>query len=127
MYFVEQAADKFTRWSGDGDSTSANPDMMLDNAWNLAFASFRGSLPDHESPTFPKMGDMIVSELCSWDFDKTIERLELERSVDRQYAIVCVRQTLEQDLGWISLSAIGNARDKTSLFVVSGRDRRSAS
>ena len=54
------------RRSGDSDSTWANLDMMLDDAGNLVFARFRGSPPDLAGPTFPRTGDLIVAELCSW-------------------------------------------------------------
>ena len=119
MYFVEQVADKFMRWRGEGDSISANPGMLLDDTGNWAFASFRGSPTDLEAATFARMGDLIDSEMCSWNCDKAIEWLELERSMDKQYAIARMCQTLEGDLGRISLRAMCSARDRTSLFVVS--------
>ena len=118
MYFMEQVADEVMRRSGKGDSTWSSLDMMLDDAGNLAFASFRGSPPDLAGPTFPRTGDLIVAELCSWGCDKAMEALEHERLMDEQNAIVSMRQTLEQDLGRIILRAVGNAKDKTARFVV---------
>ena len=117
MYLMEQMADELTRRNGDGDLTWANLDMMIDDDGNLDFASFRGSPPDLEVPTFPRMGDKIVAELCSWGCDKAMEVLECERLKDHQDSIVSMRHTLEQDLGRIILEAIGNARDKTARFV----------
>ena len=104
----------------DGDSTWANLDMMLDDAGNLVFASFRGSPPDLVGPTFPRTGDLIVAELCSWRCDQAIEVLEGERLMDQQHAIVSMRHTLEQDMGRILLKAVRDARDGTAQFVVPG-------
>ena len=118
MYFMEQVADELVRRSGGGDSTWANLDMMLDDDGNLIFASFRSSPPDLASPTFPRMGDLIVAELCSWDCDKAMEVLERERIMDEWNVIVSMRQSLEQDLGSILLRAIGDARDGAARFVV---------
>ena len=118
MYFMEQVADELMRRNGDGDSTWANLDMMLDDAGDLVFASFRGSPPDLVGPTFPRTGDLVVAELCSWGCDKAMEVLEHERLMDEQDAIVSMRQTLEQDLGRILLGAIRDAKDGTARFVV---------
>ena len=118
MNFMEQVADELMHRSGDGDSTWANLDMMLDDAGTLVFASFRGSPPDLASPTFPRTGDLIVAELCSWGCDKAMEVLEHERLMDEQNAIVSMRQTLEQDLGRILLGAIRDAKDGTARIVV---------
>ena len=118
MHFMEQVADELMRRSGDGDSMWADLDMMLDDDGNLVFASFRGSPPDLAGPTFPRTGDLIVAELCSWDCDKSMEMLGRERLMDQQNAIVSMRETLEQDLGRILLGAIRAANDGTSRFVV---------
>ena len=118
MYFMEQVADELMRRNGDGDSTWANLDMMLDDAGELAFASFRSSPPDLAGPTFPRTGDLIIAELCSWGCDKAMEVLEHERLMDEQHAIVSMRQALEQDLGRILLGAIRDAKDGTARFVV---------
>ena len=88
MYFMDQVADEFMRRSGDGDSMWADLDMMLDDDGNLVFASFHGSPPDLAGPTFPRTGDLIVAELCSWGCDKAMEVLDLERRTDHQSAIV---------------------------------------
>ncbi len=118
MYFMEQVADELMRRNDEGDSTWANLDMMLDDDGNLAFASFRGSPPDLAGPTFPRTGDLIVAELCSWGCDKAMEVLGSEQLMDQQNAILSIRETLEQDLGRILLGAIRGANDGTSRFVV---------
>ena len=99
MYFMEQVADELMRRNGDGDSTWANLDMMLDDDGKLVFASFRGSPPDLAGPTFPRTGDLIVADLCSWGCDKAMDVLGRERLMDQQNAIVSMRESLEQDLG----------------------------
>ncbi|MCY4623622.1 MAG: hypothetical protein OXC99_01230 [Chloroflexi bacterium] len=118
MYFMEQVADELMRRNGDGDSTWANLDMMLDDDGKLVFASFRGSPPDLAGATFPRTGDLIVAELCSWGCDNAMEVLQRERHMDQQSAMVSLRETLEQDLGRILLGAIRGAKDGTSRFVV---------
>ena len=118
MYFMEQVADELMRRNGDGDSTWANLDMMLDDDGKLVFASFRSSPPDLAGPTFPRTGDLIVAELCSWDCDKAMEVLRREQLMDQQNAMVSMRETLEQDLGRILLGAIRGARDGAGRFVV---------
>ncbi len=118
MYFMEQVADELMRRNGDGDSTWANLDMMLDDDGKLVFASFRGSPPDLAGPTFPRTGDLIVADLCSWGCDKAMDVLGRERLMDQQNAIVSMRESLEQDLGRILLGAIRGAKDGTSRFVV---------
>ena len=91
---------------------------MADDAGNLAYASFRASPPDLSEPTFPRTGDLIVADHCSWSCDKAMAVLEHERAMDEREAMVSMRQTLEQDLGRIILRAVGNAKDKTARFVV---------
>ncbi len=118
MYFMEQVADELMRRSGDGDQTWADLDMMLDDDGNLVFASFRSSPPDLAGPTFPRAGDLIVAELCSWGCDKAMEIIERERIMDQQNAVVSIRQTLEQDLGRILLRAVRSAKDETGRFIV---------
>ena len=118
MYFMEQVADELMRRNGDGDSTWANLDMMLDDDGKLVFASFRGSPPDLAAPTFPRAGDLIVAELCSWGCDKAMDVLGRERHMDQQKAILSMRETLGHDLGRILLGAIRSAKDETSRFVV---------
>ena len=118
MYFMEQVANELMRRNGDGDSTWANLDMMLDDDGKLVFASFRGSPPDLAGPTFPRAGDLIVAELCSWDCDKAMDVLEREQLMDQQDAMVSARERLEQDLGGILLRAIRGAKDGRGRFVV---------
>ena len=118
MYFMEQVADELMRRNGDGDSTWANLDMMLDDDGKLVFASFRGSPPDLAGPTFPRAGDLIVAELCSWDCDKSMEVLGREQLMDQQNAMISMRESLEQDLGRILLRAVRGAKDGKGRFVV---------
>ena len=92
--------------------------MMLDDDGNLGFASFRSSPPDLAGTTFPRTGDLIVAELCSWDCDKAMEMLEYERLMYQQSATISMPETLEQDLGRVLLSAIRGAKDGTARFVV---------
>lgn len=87
MYFMEQVADKLKRRSGDGDSTWADLDMMPDDDGKLGFASFRGSPPDLAGPTFPRTGDLIVAELCSWDCDKAMVVVRCEQLMNQQNTI----------------------------------------
>ena len=118
MYFMEKVADELMRRSGEHDSTWSSLDMMMGDDGNLAFASFRGSPPDLAGLTFPRAGDLIVAELCSWGCEEAMEVLEHERLMDEQNAMVSMRQTLEQDLGRILLRAIRGAKDGKARFVV---------
>ena len=118
MYFMERVADELMRRNGDGDSSWASLDMMVDDAGNLGYASFRASPPELSESTFPRAGDLIVADHCSWSCDKAMEVLEREGAMDEREAMISMRQTLEQDLGRIILRAVGNAKDKTTRFVV---------
>lgn len=118
MFFMEKVADEIGRRSSEGDSTWSSLDMVQDDDGNLTFASFRGSPPDLAGPAFPRTGDLIVAELCSWSCDKAMEVLEHERLLDHQNAILSMRQTLEQDLGRILLRTVGAAKDEPRRFVV---------
>ena len=118
MYFMEQVADELMRRNGEGDSTWANLDMVMDESGNLGYASFRGSPPDLSGPAFPRTGDLIVAELCSWECEEAMEVLKRERLMDEQDAMASMRQTLEQDLGRIILGAIQGAKDQPARFVV---------
>ena len=118
MYFMEQVADELMRRSGEHDATWSSLDMLLDDDGTMAFASFRSSPPDLAGPTFPRTGDLIIAELCSWRCDKAMEVLERERLMDQQAAIVSMRHTLEQDLGRILLNSVRGAKHGTARFVV---------
>ena len=118
MYFMEQVADELMRRNGEGDSTWANLDMVMDESGNLGYASFRGSPPDLSGPAFPRTGDLIVAELCSWECEEAMEVLKRERLMAEQNAMASMRQTLEQDLGRIILGAIQGAKDQAARFVV---------
>ena len=54
MYFMEKVANELMRRDGEGDSSWASLDMMVDDAGNLGYASFRASPPDLSGPTFPR-------------------------------------------------------------------------
>ena len=118
MYFMEQVADELMRRNGEDDSTWANLDMVMDESGNLGYASFRGSPPDLSGPAFPRTGDLIVAELCSWECEEAMEVLKQERFMDEQNAMASMRQTLEQDLGRIILGAIQGAKDRAARFAV---------
>ena len=116
MYLMGEVADELMRRNRSGDSTWAEMDIMEDG--NLGFATFRASPPDLSAPTFPRTGDLIVVELCSWDCDKAMEMLRHEQALDEQAAVISMGQTLEQDLGRIMLRAIRGAQDGTVRLVV---------
>ena len=118
MYFMEQVADELMRRNAEGDSTWANLDMVMDENGNLGYASFRGSPPDLSGPAFPRTGDLIVAELCSWECAAAMEVLERGRVMDEQNAMASMSETLEKDLGRIVLRAIEGARDQATKFVV---------
>lgn len=92
--------------------------MMVDEEGRLGYARLRGSLPDLSGPTFPRTGDLIVAELCSWDCDTAMERLMHERALDEQAAALSIRPALEQDLGRTLLRAVRRAGEKPAKFVV---------
>ena len=119
MYFMEKVKDEMMRRADSGDSTWAEFDMVVGDDGDLEFASFRGSPPDLSSPAFPRTGDLIVAEYCSWDCDKAMEMQRRDWKLDAQAAEISMRETLESDLGRILLKAIGNAGDEASRFVVS--------
>ena len=118
MSFMEQVADELMQRHRDGDSTWSELDMMVDEEGRLGYARLRGSPPDLSGPTFPRTGDLIVAELCSWDCDKAMQMLMHERSLDEQAAALTIRQTLEQDLGRTLLRAVRSAVGKPAKFVV---------
>lgn len=118
MYFMEQVADELMRRNGEGDSTWASLDMVMDESGNLGYSSFRGSPPELSGPAFPRTGDLIVAELCSWECEEAMENLKRERVMDEQDAMASMRQALEQDLGRIILRAIRGAKEQAARFVV---------
>ena len=75
-------------------------------------------LPTLSGPKFPRAGDLIVAELCSWECGEAMEVMARERVMEEQNAMVSMRQTLEQDLGRIILRAIQGAKDKAARFMV---------
>ena len=118
MYFMEKVADELMRRQSNGDSTWSEMDLMVDEDGNLQFASLRSSPPDLSGPTFPRAGDLIVAELCSWDCAKAMEISKREHEIDEQHAQVAVRQQLEQDLGRIILGAVRGSKHEAASFIV---------
>ena len=118
MYFMEKVADELMRRQSNGDSTWSELDLMVDEEGNLEFANLRSSPPDLCGPTFPRVGDLIVAELCSWDCAEAMEVQKREREIDEQHTLVSVRQQLEQNLGRIILGAIHGSKHKAASFVV---------
>ena len=70
--------------------------------------NFPGSSPNLSGPTFPRTGNRIVAERCTWTCDKATEVLERERLVDEQNAITSTRETLERDMRRTILRAVRN-------------------
>ena len=118
MHFMEKVGDELMRRNNNGDSTWSELDMAVDEDGNLEFASLRGSPPNLTGPTFPRAGDLIVAELCSWDCDKAMEMQRRQWKMDAEEAAIYTKGTLERDLGQILLGALSNATDKTARIVV---------
>ena len=118
MYFMEQVADELMQRHRAGDSTWSELDMMVDDDGRLQYARLRGSPPDLSAPTFPRTGDLVVAELCSWNCDKAMEVLRHEQRLDEQAATISIRQTLEQDVGRAILRAIALVGEGPAKFVV---------
>lgn len=118
MSFMEQVADELMRRHHHGDSTWSELDMRVDENGQLAYSRLRGSPPDLSSPTFPRTGDLIVAELCSWDCDTAMEVLVHERALDEEAAALSMHQTLERDLGRTLLRAVREAAEQPAKFVV---------
>ena len=118
MSFMEQVADELMQRHRDGDSTWSELDMIVGEEGRLGYARLRGSPPDLSGPRFPRTGDLVVAELCSWDCDTAMERLMNERALDEQAAALSIRPALEQDLGRTLLKAVRGAGEKPAKFVV---------
>ena len=118
MRFMRQVADEMMRRDGSGDSTWAELDLVFDGGGGLQFGSCRGSPPDLSSPMFPRNGDMIVAEICSWDCEISMEVTRREWELDRQAAEIMTRRELEERLGHIVLKAIRNASNGVGRLVV---------
>ena len=118
MSFMEKVADELMRRQSNGDSTWSELDLMVDGEGNLEFASLRSSPPDLCGPTFPRAGDLIVAELCSWACAEAMEVQRREREIDERHTLVSVRQQLEQNLGSILLGAIRGSNYEAASFVV---------
>ena len=118
MYFMEEVADELMRRQSNGDSTWSELDLMVDEDGKLDFANLRSSPPNLSGPTFPRAGDLIVAELCSWGCDRAMEIQRQEREIDERHTLVSVRQQLEQDLGRIVLRAIHGSKHNAASFVV---------
>ena len=76
---------------------------------------------------FPRTGDLIVAELCSWDCNKANGGAWARAANGPTERHLSMRETLEQDLGRILLRAIRGAKDETSRFVALLDQRRSTS
>lgn len=118
MRLMEKVADEVTRRHCGGDSTWANLDMVIDDEGKLQFSSFRNSPSDLSGPTFPRAGDLIPAELCSWGCDTTVEVQAKQRKQNEQNANIATRLSLEQNLARIILDAIGGAGQNVGRFVV---------
>ena len=118
MRFMEQAAEEVMRRHQAGDSTWSELDMTVDDDGRLVFASFRGSEPDLAGPSFPRTGNLIVAEVCSWDCDTAMRAQQRDWQMDQLSAQAAMERQLAQNLGRILLDAIRGATDKTARFVV---------
>ena len=118
MYFMEQVADELMQRHRAGDSTWSELDMMVDDDGKLQYARLRGSPPNLSGATFPRTGDLVVAELCSWNCDKAMEMLRHEQRLDEQAATISIRQTLEQDVGRTILRAMALVGEGPAKFVV---------
>ena len=118
MRFMEQVADELMRRSESGDSTWSNLDVMKDRDGNIQFASFRGSPPNLSEPTFPRTGNMIVAEQCSWTCEESMEVSKRHNVMDMQDAEVALNLELQRKLGRIVLGAMSAAENEPAQFVV---------
>ncbi len=118
MRFMEQVADELMRRNDRGDSTWSQLDVMRDQDGNIQFASFRGSPPDLSEPTFPRTGNMIVAEQCSWTCEESMEISERHNLMDMQDADAAFNLELQRKLGRIVLRAMSAAENEPAQFVV---------
>ena len=118
MRFMEQVADELMRRSESGDSTWSKLDVMKDRNGNIQFASFRGSPPNLSEPTFPRTGNMIVAEQCSWTCEESMEVSKRHHVMDMQDAEVALNLELQRKLGRIVLGAMSAAENEPAQFVV---------
>ena len=79
---------------------------MKDQDGNIQFASFRGSPPNLSEPTFPRTGNMIVAEQCSWTCEESMEVSKRHNLMDMQDAEVAMNLELQRKLGRIVLGAM---------------------
>ena len=118
MRFMEQVADELMRRNDSGDSTWSQLDVMKDQDGNIQFASFRGSPPNLSEPTFPRTGNMIVAEQCSWTCEESMEVSKHHNLMDMQDADVAMNLELQRKLGSIVLGAMSAAENEPAQFVV---------
>ena len=118
MHFMEQVGDELMRRNRSGDHTWAELDMMIDEDGTLGFASFRGSPPELSEPTFPRTGDLIVAEVCSWGCEEAMEVQTREWDLKHRTAGILTEQAYPERLGQIILEAIRNAKDGVGRLVV---------
>ena len=115
---MEQAAEDVMRRHQSGDSTWSELNMTLDDDGRLSFASFRSSPPDLSELSFPRAGELIVEEVCSWGCEQAMRVQDRDWVRDQLSGHTTMERQLEQDLGRIVLDAIEGATDRTARFVV---------
>ena len=118
MRFMEQVSDELMRRNERGDPTWSRLDVMKNQDGNIQFASFRGSPPDLSEPTFPRTGNMIVAEQCSWTCEESMEVAKRLHLMDMQDADAAMNLELQRKLGKIVLGAMSAAKDEQAQFVV---------
>ena len=118
MDLMEQVGAELMRRHTEGNHTWSELDMLVDEDGKLIYARSRGSLPDFDGPAFPRNGNRVVAELCSWNCDKAMEKFHNEQVLDQRAAECAMRETLEQDLGQIILRTIAGAGDDVARFIV---------
>ena len=118
MRFMEQVSDELMRRSESGDSSWSQLDVVKDRDGNIQFASFRGSPPNLSEPTFPRTGNMIVAEQCSWTCEESMEVAKSHHVMDMQDADVAFNLELQRKLGRIVLGAMSAAQNEPAQFVV---------
>ena len=82
MRFMQRAADETMRRHQSATTTWSETTRAYDVDGNLAFASFRSTEPDLSGSSFPRAGDLIVAELCSWDCDTAMQAQQHDRQMD---------------------------------------------
>ena len=92
--------------------------VMKDHDGKIQFASFQGSPPNLSEPTFPRTGNMIVAEQCSWTCEESMEVSKRHHVMDMQDADVAMNLELQRKLGSIVLGAMSAAENEPAQFVI---------